>query len=74
MSAGCRVVDTSDRARFSHTGQLGERYPESETSCNMTDLGGKVVAFRRQTEYVSQRDTWPIGFLYLYVSARSIGR
>jgi hypothetical protein len=71
MSAGCRVVDTSDRARFSHTGQLGERYPESETSCNMTDLGGKVVAFRRQNRVRQLKDTLADG-IFVSISVNSL--
>jgi hypothetical protein len=41
---------------------------------NLTDLGGKVVAFRRQNRVRQLKDTWPIGFLCLYMSVRSIGR
>jgi hypothetical protein len=35
----------------------------------VTDLGGKVVAFRRQNRVCQLKDTWPIGFLCLYVSS-----
>jgi hypothetical protein len=40
----------------------------------LTDLDGKVVAFRRQNRVRQLEDTWPIGFLCLYMSVRSIGR
>jgi hypothetical protein len=32
---------------------------------HLTDLGGKVVAFRRQSRVRQLKDTWPKGFLYL---------
>jgi hypothetical protein len=40
----------------------------------LSDLGGKVVAFRRQNRVRQLKDTWPIGFSRLYMSVRSIGR
>jgi hypothetical protein len=39
---------------------LEHLHPNSEG--NVTDLGGKVVAFRRQNRVRQLKDTWPIGF------------
>jgi hypothetical protein len=41
---------------------------------HLLDLGGKVVAFRRQNRVCQLNDTWPMGILCLYMSVRSIGR